>query len=795
MGKRLLFLILSIGSSLYLSAQNGIISGTIVNSVSNEAIPFATILVTGTSTGTQSDFDGLFKIENLTPGLYSIEVSSVGFKKRTFTDLQVTNVKPLELQIALEEDIQVLDAVVIQSAPNDRTEESPLSLRTIGVNEIKRNPGGNRDISLVIQSLPGVSSTASFRNDILIRGGAPNENRFYLDGVEVPNINHFATQGSSGGPVGMINVDFIKEVEFFSGAFPANRGNALSSVFEFQQRDGRSDRWGGSFTVGASDLGVIVEGPVSENSTLVFSARRSYLQFLFDIIGLPFLPTYNDFQLKYKIKLDQKNEITVIGLGAIDDFELNTGADSTALQQYILGNIPVQTQWNYTLGVVYKHYRKYGNSTFVASRNMLSNRAYKYLNNDESNTTNLIFDYSSTEAENKLRYEETMRIGTMKISGGAQYEYARYFNSTYQVLPTSTGYELINYTSNLDMHKWGLFGAISKTLLDNLVTVSFGIRADANNYDVAMENLLDQLSPRLSLSYQFLPKWSFNANAGIYYQLPPYTVLGYRDANNELVNKENALTYIRSEHLVAGFEYRPSNSTRFTLEGFYKTYSNYPFSIRDSVSLANLGADFGVIGDEAVSSTSEGRSFGFELLAQQRLTKNFYGILAYTYVYSQFEDKNNVFVPSSWDNRHIIALTGGYKFKKDWELGVKWRFNTGLPYTPYDVAFSSLTYVWDVNRAGVPDYNNLNTIRLENTQQLDLRIDKKWFLNKINLNVYADIQNVLNYKTELQPILDAVRDENGNLVIDPDDPSRYQMYYLDNSSGTILPTIGIIIEI
>lgn len=775
--------------------QNGIISGSVVNNLTNEPIPFATILISGTANGTQTDFDGLFRIANLSPGNYTLEISSVGYKKKTLQDLQVTNVKPLEITITLEEDIQILDAVVIQSTPTDRTEESPLSLRTIGVNEIKRSPGGNRDISIVIQSLPGVSSTASFRNDILIRGGAPNENRFYLDGVEVPNINHFSTQGSSGGPVGMINVDFIKEVEFYSGAFPANRGNALSSVFEFQQRDGRTDRWGGTFTVGASDLGVTLEGPVSNNSSLLFSARRSYLQFLFDIIGLPFLPTYNDFQLKYKIKLDQKNEISIIGLGAVDEFILNTEDDTSAFQQYILGNIPVQTQWNYALGVVYKHFKKNGNSTFVASRNMLNNRAYKYLNNDESNAANLIFDYSSTEAENKFRYEETLRLGDFKVSGGAGYEYARYYNKTYQIIPTDTDYDVVNYTSNFDMHKWGLFGQASHMFFKNLLTLSVGFRADANNYSDKMNKLFNQFSPRFSVSYQFLPKWSFNANTGVYYQLPPYTTLGYRDENGTLANKENGLTYIRNNHYVAGVEFRPDNSTRFTLEGFYKQYANYPFSLRDSVSLANLGADFGVIGDEEVSSESKGKSYGIEFLAQQRLAKNFYGIVAYTFVYSQFTDKYGKYVPSSWDNRHIISLTGGYKFKKEWELGIKWRYNTGLPYTPYDVPFSTLTYVWDVNNSGVPDYDKLNTVRLNDTHQLDIRVDKKWFLNKINLNLYFDVQNVYNFQTELQPILDVVKDENGNKILNPTDPTRYEYYYLENPSGTLLPTIGIIIEI
>ena len=787
-----LFLFLS---SLLLFSQDGIVQGRITNLISNEPLPFVTVLISGTTSGTQSDIDGNYILENLDPGLYNLEFTFVGFKKKTIFEIQVSNAKPVFLDIQLEEDIQVIEDVIIKAAPNDKTEESPLSLRTIGVNEIQRNPGGNRDISRVIQSLPGVTYTPSFRNDIIIRGGAPNENRFYLDGIEVPNINHFATQGSSGGPVGLINVDFIKQVEFYAGAFPANYGNALSSVMEFEQRNGRTDKWGGTFTVGSSDIGLTMEGPTGENSSILFSARRSYLQFLFKAIGLPFLPTYNDFQLKEKIRINDKNEINIIGLGAIDAFELNLENDSTDFQKYILGNLPVQSQWNYTTGIVYKHYREKSFATLVASRNMLNNRAFKYLNNDETTEANLIYDYTSREAENKFRYEETMQLKQMRLRAGVNYEYAKYTNETYQLIPVGSEIVTINYNSLIDLHKWGFFGNISRIFLAGDLTLSIGLRADANNYSDEMRNLFKQLSPRFSLSYQFLPKWSFNANTGIYYQLPAYTVLGYRDSSGNLINKQNAVTYIECDHVVAGLEYRPSNSLKFSLEGFYKNYANYPFSLRDSVSLANLGADFGVIGDEPVTSTSKGRSYGLELFAQQKLNKNFYGILAITYVISEFKDANENYAPSSWDNKTIISLTAGKKFKHDWEAGAKFRFSGGLPYTPYDINYSALTNVWDINRQGVLDFNKLNSERLKPYHQLDIRIDKKWFFINWNLDVYVDVQNIYNYKIQLQPYVDVVRDAAGNPVIDPDDPLRYETYMLENESGTVLPGIGIIVEL
>ena len=153
--------------------------------------------------------------------------------------------------------------------------------------EIERLPGANRDVSKVIAALPGVAARATFRNDIIIRGGSPGENKFYLDGIEVPNINHFATQGSSGGPVGLLNVNFIREVEFYSGAFPANRANGLSSVLSFKQKDGNKDALITNFALGSSDAALTFDGPIGDKGDFIFSVRRSYLQFLFAALKLP----------------------------------------------------------------------------------------------------------------------------------------------------------------------------------------------------------------------------------------------------------------------------------------------------------------------------------------------------------------------------------------------------------------------------------------------------------------------------------------------------------------------------
>ena len=796
-------LIFFLSSTLAIFSQNAIIKGKVFNPINNEPVPFANVIIQGTTTGTSTDLDGNYKISGLEPKLYNLEATSLGFRKAVVYEIQTFNNRPVKIDIELTEDAQLLEGVDITASPFSKKEEAPVSMRTIGVSEIERNPGGNRDISRVIQSLPGVASSPSFRNDIIIRGGGPNENRFYLDGVEVPNINHFATQGASGGPVGLINVNFIKEVEFYSAAFPSNRGNALSSVFDFTQKDGNPDGIKANVTVGSSDYGLTLDGPIGKNTSYIFSVRRSYLQFLFTALKLPFLPIYNDSQFKVKTKLNAKNEITLIGLGALDQFELNEAAndgvtDEETLERnrYILGNIASNDQWNYTVGASYKHFADKSFQQVVVSRNHLNNKAVKYQDNDDSNEANKILDYVSQEIENKLRLEHTWRENGWKWNVGVGYENALYTNSTFNRIVTTSGQELlIDFDSELFLNKYSVFSQLSKSFVKDRLKLSAGIRTDFSDYNSEMSNPLDQLSPRFAASFVFAPKWSVNASIGRFYQLPPYTVLGYRDAGNNLVNKQTGVSYISADHAVLGVEFLPATNTKITVEGFYKRYLNYPFLLRDSVSLANLGSDFGVIGNEPVTSSSEGRSYGVEFLAQQKLFKGFYGIVAYTWVVSEFEDKNGDFKPSAWDNGNIITLTGGKKFKGNWELGVRFRYLGGAPYTPFDQDLSSVRTNWDLRGVGILDYDRLNTERNGAVHQLDLRIDKRFFFNKWSLNVYFDIQNAYNYQAPLSPFITVQRDENGLPLEDPNDPSRYSTKIVENFSGNVLPSIGLIIEL
>jgi TonB dependent receptor-like, beta-barrel/CarboxypepD_reg-like domain/TonB-dependent Receptor Plug Domain len=782
-----------------------VIEGRVYNAANNEPIPFAGVVIYGTQIGSVSDLDGKFLFTGVQPGFIKLQATSVGFEPAVTQDFQVTNANKTFIEIPMRESSVQLGAVTVKASPFRKQEESPVSLKIIEISEIEKNPGGNRDISKVIQSFPGVGTTVSYRNDLIVRGGGPSENRFYLDGIEIPNLNHFSTQGSSGGPAGIINVDFIREVKYYSGAFPANRGNALSSVFDFSQLDGNKDKikFKGSF--GASDLALTLDGPITDNTTFIVSARRSYLQFLFSLLKLPFLPTYNDFQFKVKTRLDEKNEISFVGIGAIDHSELNLKANETPEQRYILEYLPVNDQWNYAVGAVYKHFREKGFHTIVVSRNYLNNVSYKYKdNNSELGKT---YDYASTEAENKARFEHYTRLASdYKINYGINFDYAQYTNNTSRLLYISDS--LINqiYNSSLNMFNYGAFAQASKTYIDNKLTLSLGIRIDGSSYSPEMSNPLKQFSPRISASYKLTEILSINMNTGRFYQRPPYTSLGYRNSSGELVNKQNGITYIRADHIVGGIEVRPSENSIITLEGFYKRYDNYPFSLVDSVSLASKGGDYGTFGDEPVKSVSKGKSYGFEIYGRSKDILGFNTIFSYTYVISKSEDLDNNLKPlhtytsTSWDNRHILIITTMRNFKRNWIIGAKWRYVGGSPYTPYDYDKSSIKSAWDAQGRAYPDYSNFNKERLKPFHQLDLRVDKQYFFKRWSFNLYADIQNVYNFKSDTPDNLVREATYQGHPV--ENDPyfdaygiERYRLIYVPSGGyGTILPTVGIIVE-
>ena len=790
--KRLLSLLLfcNITISFLLAQPVHQVKGTVIDKSNRQPLEFINVMIVGLNKGGVTNAEGKFSIGQVPPGIYRLQASAIGYKTVT-TPEYILSTRDLHIQIEMEENQTELEGVTVTASPFRRDIESPVSLRIIGLQEIEKSPGANRDISRIVQSYPGVAfSPIGYRNDLIVRGGSPSENRFYLDGVEIPNINHFSTQGASGGPVGILNADLIREVNFYTGAFPTDKGNALSSVLDFKLRDGDMERNSLKATLGASEVSLASNGHLGKKTSYLVSVRQSYLQFLFDMLGLPFLPTFTDAQFKLKTRFDARNELTVLGLGGIDKMKLNTKADDED-NEYILSYLPKIQQETFTLGAVYRHYAGAHVQSVVASHSYLNNRNTKYQQNDESDPDHLMLRLRSTEQNTQLRLENSSSFRNWKVTVGTSLDYSQYSNTTFQKVYTDRA-QTFDYHTYLGIMRWGLFGTINYTSIDERFTASLGLRADANNYSAAMKDLSDQLSPRLSLSYQLTEHWSLSGNAGLYYQLPPYTALGFKN-NNGLYANKYALRYMQVSQGSVGLNWRKGDTFEVSVEGFYKDYDKIPLSVADGIPLTCKGNDYGVIGNELLTSTAQGRSYGAELLLKWLVAKKLNLASSFTLFKSEYRtDKESEYIASAWDNRFIFNLRGTYNLPRHWSVGMKVSCIGGAPYTPYDADKSSLVTAWNAQGKPYYDYTRYNEERLPAFTQVDIRIDKTFYLKRCMLGFYIDLQNIAGSKLKQADVLMST-----GVIKNPDAPiaeQRYVMKSLKQESGTLLPTLGITFE-
>lgn len=809
----LVIVVALLGTMSTVWAQNtGVISGTVIDKNNQTPIPGVSVTVSGTGKGQVTDSLGKFRITGIPTKTYSIEFSKIGYKTFTLYNVVLTSGNEALYNIELEPEIKQVSEVVVTGRKTVKaaTLETPLSTQRLTSEEIKTNPGGNFDISRVVNTLPGVGGTSGsvggYRNDIIIRGGAPNENVYYLDGIEVPVINHFATQGSAGGPAGILNVSFIEDVRLSSSAFDARYDNALSSVLQFKQRNGNPNRFQGNFRLSGTEIAGTMEGPISKNTTFLASVRRSYLQLLFQALDLPIRPNYWDFQYKIVHKVDSKTTLTFLGVGAIDEFSFAAPKEASPEKLYIINSNGINQQWNYTIGLSLKRNINNGYWNLAISRNKLNNEIEKYEDNQDPKASEIVFDLNSQEIENKLRFDVNKTYNGWKVSYGAMLQLVDYNTRSFTVFsrPVTDNIgtiiqpgETSVFTSPLNnFWKMGAFVQAGKRFANNRLGISAGVRTDMNTFTTNGMNGARTLSPRVALSYVLTDKITLNASVGRYYKIQPYTILGFADNSNTLVNKNT--DYTRSDHFVAGAEFLPNSFLRFTVEGFYKRYNHVPVSVRDGISLANMGGGFGVFGNEKVNTNGTGDTYGFELFAQQKLTKRFFGIFSYTFFYSKFAGADGKRIASAWDNRHLLSITWGYKFPKNWELGLKFRFQGGAPYTPFDTTLSKQRFQYI--GSGVLDYSRLNSNKLAAFHASDVRIDKKWNFKHLTLDLYLDVTNWYGAGNPAYPQFTYRRNADNTAFVTTDgqpvksDGSNVLWTILSNNDGTVVPTIGFIIE-
>ena len=509
--QKLSLLLLLLGPLFVLGQTTGKLSGTVISKTSQKQVAGLTVQVIQSGAKTITDSIGNFRFTQLKPGAYTLEITGVGFKTKQLNNLPVTSGNENNLQIEIEELVSELSNVTVtnkKSSAKAATLESPLSIQRLTTEDIKSNPGGFFDISRVIQSLPGVGGGAAggtFRNDIIIRGGAPSENVFYLDGIEIPIINHFGTQGSGGGPKGILNVLLIEDVKLSSSAFDAKYDNALSSVFQFKQKNGNPNKFQGNVRLSLTENALTFDGPLSKKTTFIASARKSSLGLLAKVLNFSFLPDYTDFQFKTTTRINDKTTLTFLGVAAIDKFKFITPDSLTAENQYVLNSNPSINQNSYTIGATIKKIITNGFWNLSISRNILDNQVNKFEDNKNPIESQRTLKINSIEAENKLRWDVTKNYDNITLNYGLTGQLVKFDNVFYQVLNKSSNpliypSSIIQSNNKTNFFRYGGFVQVGTRVLNDKLSLSGGLRADANNLSNSESNPLKQLSPRLSAS-------------------------------------------------------------------------------------------------------------------------------------------------------------------------------------------------------------------------------------------------------------------------------------------------------
>lgn len=710
--------------------DSGEINGRVLDKMTQQPVSGAVVEIIQLNQKAGTDENGYFIFTGLKDGYYSLRISSIGYIP--FIKDNIVVMDRGAVNVLVELDIVQTEEITVEAQRFEKPLEISNSFKNLSFEEIRRTPGGFEDIGRVIQTLPGISFINDGRNDLIVRGGAPAENLFLVDGAPVPNINHFGSQGSTGGPASIINLLFVQDVKFLSGGFSARYGDKLSSVIDIIQREGNRGHFMGDLNLSANGFGAVLEGPIGKDKkgSWLLSARRSYLDFLFGLLGFGFIPEYSSFQLKAVYDINDKNTLTFNGIGNIDKVRFKNDTEEKKQDNE---NILQNNQWGYVNSFELKSLvtkRSYSLINFSRSftdyrfSGRDANFIEKFRNNSKEGETNLKAEYFWLPNVNS---QISFGTGAKLINFRNEVKTAQ---DTLFVIDPNTGGRYIlpalDFNSDVNTFKGNAYIQLTQNLFRKL-KLNIGLRYDYFDFI----NDKNYISPRASATLSLLSNFNLNFSYGIFYQSPSYIWLVSNPQNKNLKN-------VRADHYIAGLEYLPSGDSRITVEAYYKKYDNYPAStLRPYFVLANNGGDFqntSAFGLEPLISAGVGYAQGIEFFYQKVLTEKFYTTANLSLFKVRYTSLDGIERSGDYDNGLLFTANGGYILGKGWEFSAKFRFAGGRPYTPIN----------PVN--GTQDVSNYNSARYPDFYSLDMRLDKRWNFNKWSLVTYIDIQNITGRK-------------------------------------------------
>lgn len=705
----------------------GKIEGFIIDGELKTELIGANVLIFNSNIGGATDYNGKFVINNVPIGNYSLKFSFLGYNSAIKTDIIVRTNRTTIVNCELKSSSIESEEVIVQDSYFQNNTEQQISSINFSGEEIRRAPGSAGDVSRILMSLPSVAQVNDQSNTLAVRGGSPIENTFYIDNIEIPNINHFPSQGASGGAIGMINVDFIEDVNFFTGGFSSIYGNKLSSIMDISFREGNRKEFDGQLDLNFSGFGGIIEGPISESSSFLISARRSYIDFLIKMInvGSSVAPTYGDIESKFVYDIDKNNKIMLIGV--FGDDHMNSD------QQNAIDNKMVfygdQDIYQTTIGINWRSI--WGNNGY--SNTSVSFNSMKYIEDFyETGSANLILNNRSNEMFFQFRninYYQFNKQNSLKFGIEAKHSISQ-FNNWYSSYTDAIGnpFESFKIDENANNNILSVFGSYSSKLT-NRFELTLGGRSD---YFSSQNEF--KFSPRFSLSYLFSDQTKLNFSSGVFYQSLPSEFLVINETNKNL-------NIPSSQHYIFGIEQLLTESTLLKFEIYQKNYSNFPMdTFQPEIFFIDevYYNDATLLNKNILLDNGEAKTIGAELTIQKKLAKDFYGLIGASYFNAKYKSLNGNWKNRIYDNQFIFNIEGGYKPNFAWEFSIRWIYAGGRPYTPFNILESE-----NLNR-GVIDENRINEERYPAYHSLNLRVDKRFTFSNSNLVLYLSIWNAYN---------------------------------------------------
>jgi hypothetical protein len=729
MKKALLVLMPFLSAAMAFAEPAGSIKGRAMDRDTQSPLAGANVFITNTALGAVTDGEGGFAIPNVPVGGYSIRVSYIGYRPIVKTDVIVKSNRISVVDAELVPEAVEMQAVTVRAGYFEESREKGSELSLAG-EEIRRAPGSAGDVSRILYGLPSVAKVNDQMNQLIVRGGSPIENAFYIDGIEIPNINHFPTQGSSGGPIGLLNVDFVRDVRFSSGGFGAAYGGRLSSVMDIAFREGSREGFEGQLDLNWAGYGGAAEGPLfGKRGSWFLSVRRSYLDQLAKVVDVGSIkpPTYGDVQGKAVYDINPSHQLSLLAVWGYDlnnpDKEAALNGDMTAYGSQDLAERTTGIGWRALWGK-----NAFSNTTI----SLTSDRFRESFT--ETSTDLPLFRNRSLEQTLRFRNVNTVRFGSnLGLDFGMEAKLRTAdFNNRYEVSTNSLGNPVDPLVMKRSVRDNRLGAFFNWTVRPTpLLSGVIGLRAD-----YASKTGRTILSPRISIGYQLTDRTEITGSAGVYFQELPLILLAQ-------IGNDVKLDDPRAVHAVVGLNHLIGESTRLTVEAYQKTYRDFPMDPGQPglFMIDELIYRYGFFsGHQNLISNGKAEAKGVELTLQKKLADKVYGLASAAFFKTRYQGLDGIWRDRVYDNRFLFSAEGGYKLNRSWEFSLRWIWAGGAPYTPIDPSASALAH------RDVLDGSQINARRYPAYHALNIRIDRRFNWNRRSLVAYLSVWNVYGRK-------------------------------------------------